>query len=69
MIGLLDLFVIYCSSASHICVETRPKLDPPLMQFSECETVGRTGDPGFQREHPDWRLRGFTCALRPGIAA
>jgi hypothetical protein len=69
MIGLLDLFLIYCSSASHMCVQVPANLDPPLMQFSECESVGRAGDPAFQKKHPDWRLRSFTCALRPGVPA
>jgi hypothetical protein len=69
MIGILDLFLIYCSASSHMCVQVPQKLDPPLTQFSQCETVGRTGDDNFQHEHPDWKLRAFTCAMRPGIAA
>ncbi len=68
MIGLLDLFLIYCSATAHVCVQEHPKLDPPLTQFSDCETVGKIGDPGFTTKHPDFRLRAFTCAARPGIS-
>lgn len=69
MIGVLDLFLIYCSVSSSVCVQTRPTLDPPLTEFSDCESVGRAGDPEFQSRHPDFKLRAFTCALRPGVAA
>ncbi len=69
MIGLLDLFLIYCSATAHICVQEHPKLDPPLTQFSECKSAGLAGDPGFLAKHPGFTLRAFTCAARPGITA
>lgn len=69
MLGLLDLFLVYCSATSHVCVQERPMLNPPLTRFSQCETVGRIGDPGFIAKHPDYALRSFTCALRPGLDA
>jgi hypothetical protein len=69
MIDLLDLFLIYCSATAHVCVQEHPTLDPPLTRFSQCETVGRAGDPQFATKHPDFALRSFTCALRPGTEA
>ena len=69
MIGLLDLVLLYCSASSHVCVQVPQNLQQPLTQFSQCEAVGRSGDANFQAEHPDWRLRAFTCALRPSIPA
>jgi hypothetical protein len=68
MIGLLDLFLVYCSANAHVCVQERPVLDPPLTQFSQCETVGRVGDPDFIAKHPDFALRSFTCAVRPAMS-
>jgi len=63
MLELLDLFLIYCAATSGMCVETRPVIEPPLTQFSDCELAGRAGDPKFQARHPDWHLRAFTCAV------
>jgi hypothetical protein len=69
MIGILDLFLVYCSATAPVCVQVPEKLDPPLTQFAQCEAVGRVGDVDFQHQHPGWRLRAFTCAVKPGIAA
>jgi hypothetical protein len=69
MIGILDLFLLYCSAATHTCVQVPEPVQPPLTQFSQCESAGRTGDSTFQHEHPDWKLRAFTCAMRPEISA
>lgn len=69
MIGILDLFFVYCSATAPVCVQVPEQLDPPLTQFSQCEQVGRVGDADFQTRHPGWRLRGFTCAMKPGIEA
>lgn len=69
MMGLLDLVLVYCSASSNVCVQVPQKLEPPLTQFAQCEIAGRTGDTTFQHDHPGWRLRAFTCAMRPGVPA
>jgi len=60
---LLSLTFLYCLTSAHQCVDV--DYGKTLRSWEECKPLGAAGDPAFQAEHPEWKLRNFTCALMP----